>query len=117
MVAVGVMTIEAAQHRQNGAYLRISQGVVNGLGGSSGTHQAVAAQSGEVLRQGRLAEANQANQLTNALLAFEQLAQDHQPVLIAESLEQTGRFASAAFQQHLVVHFASPAAAIRSSFC
>ena len=55
---------------------------------AAGLDQFIAAEPGQVLGHGRLAEADEAFQLTDAFFAHHELAKDKQPVLVAHGFQK-----------------------------
>ena len=69
-------------------HLKARERVVDSLGLAPRDDEALAAQLGKMLGQGRLAEPRQPFQLCHALLAVQQMAEDEQPVLVPDGLEE-----------------------------
>lgn len=66
------------------------EGVVDILSLAPGGHEAVAAQPGEVLRQGGLAQPDGLLELRYAPLALQKLAQDGETMRVAHRLQEFG---------------------------
>lgn len=79
-------------------HLTAGQRVIDILGFAAGDHESVATQTGKMLREGGLTEADDLLELGNAPLAIQQLAQDEQPMRIAHRLEKLGSRTSLCFQ-------------------
>src|SRR3546814_3074557 len=74
-------------------HLRARHRVVDGLCGAAGLHQVVAAQLGQVLGECRLAEADQATEFGDRMLAHGQVAEHGKAALVAHRLQERARFA------------------------
>ena len=83
-----VHAVEQSDHAAN----RIArQRIMNRLGLAPGRDQFRFAQPGELLRERRLADADQAFEFADRFLAPGEVAQDQQPVLVGDRLEKSGR--------------------------
>src|SRR5262249_23315949 len=69
------------------------EAVIDGLALAPGGDEALGAQPRELLRHGRLAQRQQALELAHGFFALGQNAEDHQPALVGERLEELGRLA------------------------
>ena len=84
----GVGFEHSGQSVDDGLGLFATQGIENGLGIAAGLDQAVMTKTGQVLRQGGLAESDQGFQVSHAFLATSQMTKHEKSVGVAHSLEQ-----------------------------
>ncbi len=70
------LAIERVKGFDDRSRLFAREGIIDGLGLAAGVDQVVAAQPGQVLGHGRLAEADEALQLADAFLLPQELAKD-----------------------------------------
>src|SRR5690348_111107 len=69
----------------------VGEAVVDGVAAAAGGDQAVVAQAGELLGHGRLAEAEDALELGDRALPVRDEAEEHEPALVGEGLEEVAR--------------------------